>query len=252
MIFSSPARPLDPEHAAAVDRAPVYRAPWDDPAPADADGPASPPPSSEVAPKPRGRRPNVARIGTGERPDLLYHHLTITGPAEPLAAFSEAARGAGVIPWQLDFARIEEDIFVRAVAQPAETRRLSVAGCRILARQFRERVEIRQAKATALVGQSRACPFDLHQLLPIPAAVLALGPTDPAALAWLADHWGVSAGLRQVVLRDKPTTGRRRPAGHGVIGYGFFTTGETPHAAITTLAARRPALRFRLLPRPAD
>jgi hypothetical protein len=37
-----------------------------------------------------------------------------------------------------------------------------------------------------------------------------------------------------------------------VIGYGFFTLGETPHAAINRLAARRPALRFRLVPWPAD
>ena len=40
--------------------------------------------------------------------------------------------------------------------------------------------------------------------------------------------------------------------GDAVIGYGFFTAGETPRAAIFTLAARWRALRFALRPRPAD
>lgn len=165
--------------------------------------------------------------------------------------FAAAARGSGVTPWRLDFADLEEDIFVRAVSQPRE-RKLTVDGCRILARQFRERVEARQARAAALVGQSRACPLDLHVLLPVPEAILQLGPTHPSALAWLAAHWGLTDRLRQVVVRDKATTGRRLPKGHAVIGYGFFTHGETPHAAITQLAARWTALRFSLVPRPAD
>jgi hypothetical protein len=37
-----------------------------------------------------------------------------------------------------------------------------------------------------------------------------------------------------------------------VIGYGFFTDGETPHAAITHLTKHWPGLRFRLMPRLAD
>lgn len=185
-------------------------------------------------------------------PEWLYHHLTITGPAGDLAAFAAKARGAGVIPWQLDLARIEEDVFTLAVAQPATQRRLSVAGCRILARQFRQRVEAHHAKAVGLIGSSRACPLDLHTLLPIPAAILALGPTDPAALAWLDEHWGTTDRLRQVHQRAKPRPGRRLPAGHTVVGYGFFTHGGAPEAAMARLAACWPALRFRLLPRPLD
>jgi len=236
----------------------AIRYPWEgDPPSERAAEPAAMPVPSVVPPAatPRGRRPatgQTASAATAGSPDWLYHHLTISGPSEPLEHFSRAARGAGVIPWQLDFARIEEDIFVRAIAQPPQTRRLTVAGCRILARQFRERVEIRQAKAVSRVGHSQACPCDLHQLLPVPAAILALGPSDSAALVWLADHWGVTAGLRQVVTREKPTTGRRRPAGHGIIGYGFFTDGDTPHAAIASLRDRWPALGFVLVPRPAD
>lgn len=236
----------------------ALRYPWDgDPAPGGAPERAEVPlpPVVPSAPKPRGRRPAAgqkASAATAGSPGWRYHHLTISGPAAPVEDFARAARGAGVIPWQLDFARIEEDIFIRAVAQPPETRRLTVAGCRILARQFRERVEIRQAKAVSRVGHSRACPFDLQQLLPIPAAILHLGPTDPAALAWLSENWGVTAGLRQVVARERPTAGRRLPVGHALIGYGFFTADETPHAAIAQLGDRWPALRFLLAPRPAD
>ena len=35
-----------------------------------------------------------------------------------------------------------------------------------------------------------------------------------------------------------------------MIGYGFFTAGDTPHAAVSALAVRWPALRFALQPRP--
>jgi hypothetical protein len=141
-------------------------------------------------------------------------------------------------------------VFNLAVSQPARDRKLTVEGCRILAGQFRDRVEARQARAAALIGQSRVCPFDLQTLLPVPGPILQLGPTHPTALAWLAAHWGVTDRLRQVAERSKPTTGRRLPNGHAVIGYGFFTAGDTPHAAVTRLAGQWPALRFSLVPRP--
>jgi hypothetical protein len=184
-------------------------------------------------------------------PHWLYHHLTVTGPVGKLAAFAEAARGSGVIPWQIDAGRIEEDVFHLAVSQPPARRNLSVAGCRILARQFRERMETRQAQAAALVGRSRACPFDLQQLLPVPHAILALGPTHPAGLAWLAAQWVTADRPRQVVERT-PTPSRSLPAGNAAIGYGFFTAGETPHTAIARLALGWPNLRFALQPRPPD
>jgi hypothetical protein len=155
-----------------------------------------------------------------------------------------------VIPWQLDFAALEEDIFVRAVSQPASRRTLTVEGCRILARQFRDKVEAHQASAAALVGHSFVCAFDLHVLLPVPTAILQLGPTHSQALAWLVRHWGVTDRLRQVAVRDKATIGRRLPRDHTGIGYGFFAYGETPGVAIGQLAAQWPALRFALVPRP--
>jgi hypothetical protein len=213
--------------------------------------PIAPGPDQTVAvPKRRGRRPaTVANGSTHAAPVWLWHHLTITGPATDIAAFAESARGPGVTPWQIDYAQMEEDIFHRAVAARGS---LSIEGCHILARQFRQRIEARDAKAAALIGQSRACPFDLHVLLPIPADILRRGPADPAALAWLATHWGTRDALRKIVGRPNPSAGRRLPADHGVISYGFFTSGETPRAAIHRLGTRWPTLRFVLTPHPAD
>jgi hypothetical protein len=214
----------------------------------------SPDPAAPPA-KRRGRRPTcaarAASLGT-TAPAWLYHHLTVSGPAATVATFAATARGSGVIPWRLDGAGLEEDVFALAVSQPAGWRSLSIAGCRILARQFRERVEARHAQAVARVARSQACPFDLQVLLPVPTAILQLGPNHPEALAWLTVHWGITDRLRQVVARPKPSIGRRLPQSHAAIGYGFFTDGETPQAAIAQLAAQWPALHFLLVPRPAD
>lgn len=123
---------------------------------------------------------------------------------------------------------------------------------RELSDQFRARLEAHHALAVGRIGHSQACPLDLHALLPVPDAILARGPTDPAAVAWLATHWGTTDRLRQVVERPLPGTGRRLAHGPGAAGYGFYTAGETPHAAVTALAARWPALGFVLRPRPSD
>jgi hypothetical protein len=225
-----------------------YQFPWDT-GPLDGERPA--PPAAE--PKPRGRRPNGPGAGprTASGPDWLYHRLVVSGPGGTAEEFAAAARGAGAIPWRLDFAAIEEDIFARAVSVPASRRSLTVEGCRILARQFREKVEMRQARAIALAGKSLACPFDLHALLPVPQPVLDRGPLHPDALRWLRTHWGVTDGLRQVAALDTPGPGRRLPEGHAAIGWGFFTFGETPSAAVGRIGAAWPALRFALQPRPS-
>ncbi len=65
-----------------------------------------------------------------------------------------------------------KDLQWAAASQPSARRSLDVASCRILARQFRDRVEARQARATALVSRSSTCPFDLHTLLSVPTAIL--------------------------------------------------------------------------------
>ena len=202
-----------------------------------------------VRAKPLGRRP-TGQKPTASAPAWLYHHLVVTGPAAAVAEFADAVRGSGVIPWQLDTAAIEEDVFNLAASQPAARRRLSIEGCRILTRQFRDRVEARQARAAALVGRSLACPFDLHTVLPVPAEILQQGPAHPGSLAWLRQHWGVSDGLRHVAALTDPRPGRRLPRGHAVRGYGFFTAAETPHAAVAGLTPHWPALRLALQVRP--
>ena len=227
-----------------------FQTPWDP-------VPVLPPipdlPEASPGAKRRGRRPAQGRAPTTDRSsDWRYHHLTLSGPGADITAFVAAARGAGTSPWTLDLDRIEEDVFNLAAAQPPAHRNLTIAGCHILARQFRDAVATRQAKVVARVGRSFACPFDLFVLLPVPTAILQLGPTHPKALSWLSDHWGVTDSLRQVAVRDRPSTGRRRPAGHSVIGYSFFAAGETPDIAITQLAATWPALRFELQTRSLD
>jgi hypothetical protein len=226
-----------------------FRTPWDTASDPDPIVPA--PEQVATVPKRRGRRPEavITHVSTNASPPWLWHHLTITGPSADVAAFADAARGPGVIPWHLDYGQIEEDIFHRAVAARGA---LSIEGCHILARQFCRRIEAHEAKAAALIGHSRACPFDLQVLLPIPAETLRRGPDDPMSLDWLAAHWGTGDPLRKIVERPNPSAGRRLPAGHAVISYGFFTSGGTPRAAIGTIEARWPALRFVLTPRPAD
>ncbi len=84
----------------------------------------------------------------------------------------------------------------------------------------------------------------------MPATLLELGPNDPETVTWLAAHWGTQY-LRHVEVRPgRP--GRRLPAGHAAIGYGFFTEGETPQAAMSALASSWPELRFLLRPVPPD
>jgi hypothetical protein len=175
----------------------------------------------------------------------VYHHLTVGGPAASVADFAAAARGPGLVPWRLDLRLIEEDIFHLAVAgRGAAPGRLSLEGCRILARQFAERVAARQDRAAALAGHGRACPFDLHALLPVPDKFLALGPTHPDALAWLLEHWGIADPPRQILSHARPATERRLPRNHAAVGYGFFTTGAAPEAALARLGARWPDLSF--------
>jgi hypothetical protein len=224
----------------------VFRTPWDnDPALT----PVVPQPDHLPRSKRRGRRPAAVADRTKSAPAWLYHHLTITGPCAEVAAFAEAARGPGVIPWHVDYGQLEEDIFHRAVAARGA---LSIEGCHRLARQFCQRIEAHDAKAVSLIGRSLACPFDLQVLLPIPNEILRRGPTDPTSLAWLAQHWGTRDPLRKIVNRENPSAGRRLPVGHAVISFGFFTTGDTPHAAIASVGARWSTLRFALTPRPAD
>ena len=134
-----------------------FRTPWD---PAPVVAPA--PPTSPSPPKLRGRRPAKTKAASAAAGSpWLYHHLTVSGPAEPVTTFAAAARGSGIVPWRLEALRLEEDIFNLAASQPRAIRSLTIEGCRILARQVRERVEDRAARprpASVAAGPIQAGP----------------------------------------------------------------------------------------------
>jgi hypothetical protein len=166
--------------------------------------------------------------------------------------FAFGARGAGVIPWRYDTAALEEDVFNLAASQPPHLRSLSIDGCRRLARQLRDRVEARAAKGLLLSETSKACPFDLHTLLPVPEEILRLGPSAPDSVVWLERHWGVSGRLHQVVSRPGAKPGRRLRKDEACLGFGFFAWAATPNTAVARIAAKWPDLTFVLQARPAD
>jgi len=185
-------------------------------------------------------------------PDWLHHRLTISGPPEAVAAFKRAAGGAGIIPWHYDLDRMEEDFFHLLVAPPTPEgggqapRQLSIAGARIFARQLREAVGYRHDVAVRAVGTSRACPFDLHALVPVPAWLLALGPDEPQSLAWLWEHWGTTEALRRVIDESgDPAVGTASPnAAPENWQLSFWSADWTPWRALHHLGLGWPALRF--------
>ena len=185
--------------------------------------------------------------------DWLHHRLTIIGAADQLAAFRRAAAGAGIIPWQIDLGRMEEDVFHLLAAPPfPQPRTLSVAGARVLAGQLREAVGRRHERAVTRVGASQACPFDLHTLVPVPDHVLRLGPDDPVALAWLWEHWGTTQPLRHVaadLVAGQDARRQSQPAAeHDAIHVTFWSADWTPWRALTALAKCWPELRFDVRP----
>jgi hypothetical protein len=210
-------------------------------------------PDAPHAPKRRGRRPAATPYPvSSSEPAWRYHHLTITGPAAKVEDFAAAARGAGIIPWQFDTATMEEDVFNLAASQPPHLRSLSIDGCRLMARQLRDRVEARAAKTVWLSETSKACPFDLHTLLPVPGAILRLGPSAAEAVAWLEEHWGLSGRLHQVVARPDAKPGRRLRKDEACLGFGFFAWAASPRTAVAQISTGWPDLRFVLQALPAD
>jgi hypothetical protein len=146
-------------------------------------------------------------------PDWLYHHLRVTGaPAE--------------------------DWFHLLAAPPTPGRRtFSLEGCRILAGQLRDAVEARGRLVAERAATSRACPLCLHQLVPIPARLLRLGPEAPESRAWLWANWGTTAALRGVVELPVPGRGRPRRPDPGLFWVGFWSADWTPWQAILALRA---------------
>lgn len=181
--------------------------------------------------------------------DWLAHRLLVSGPVADVAAFRAAAAGAGAIPWQLDLDGLQEEWFLRMLAPAPAAREISVEGARILAETYRDLVGARHDRVLAAVGRSRACPLDLHALLPVPDAVLQLGPDDPASLDWLWTNWGTTRPLKQVVVLPGSDRRLRRSAR---IGYSFFSADWTPWPAIQALRTRWPGLVLDVQPNYGD
>ncbi|SHK11699.1 hypothetical protein SAMN02745194_04214 [Roseomonas rosea] len=237
--------------------------PWDEAPP----GPRLRRAKPHTAKRPRGRpkavrstdQDSAATSSQAELPDAehsggeeavdhtewLPFRLTVGGPAATVAAFAAAAAGPGVTPWQIDFAAMEEDVFHRLASRYPRAGRLSLEGCRVFAAQLRERAEDRHRQVLVTAEGSRAGPLDLHALLPVPAAVLALGPDHPEARHWLRIHWGTEE-LRRV--ERLAATASRRPKGQVGLRFGFFAANAAPTAAVRRLAKAWPGLRLDLRP----
>jgi hypothetical protein len=234
----------------------IFQFPWEDAAaaPAPAPMPAAPHPKRRPGrPKGLGRAGEIlARhlsveetASTGATPPhhtaWLACRLSVTGTEDAVRAFAAAAAGAGVTPWLRDFAAEEEDLFYRLAARYPQTGRLSLDACRRFAAQFRERAQDQHDRALAAVGHSRACPFDLHVLLPVPPAILALGVQHPEAQRWLAAQWGTTE-LRKAWRH--PEKARSRPP--AALRYSFFAADNLPRAAVRRLAKAWPELSLEL------
>ena len=185
-------------------------------------------------------------------PDWLYHHLSITGDADLVTLFRQAAAGPGAIPWADDLAQAEEDWFhlLAASRESQGPRSISLHGARVLAGQLRDAVERRREQATVRAGRggSGACPLDLHRLLPVPDPLLKLGPGHPAARRWLWANWGTTWPLRHVAELPAPKAGQRTVREPGRLRLGFWSADWTPWPAFLRLREAWPALRFDVRP----
>ena len=148
------------------------------------------------------------------------------------------------MPWRLDGERMAEDWVLLLATSGRPT--LSLTAARVLAAQLRDAVERRHALAVARVGHSRACPLDLHALVPVPDAVLRLGPDHPDAFAWLWRHWGTTEPLRHVA-EHRTHDGQQLRDEH--LALSFWAADWTPWRAFARLRDQWPALRFDIQPR---
>jgi hypothetical protein len=172
-------------------------------------------------------------------PDWLLNLLTVSGPAEEVARFREAARGTGCMPWHLDLDHEEARIFAPMAAAGAEAR--------MLARQIREVLAARHDRILTRWAERGLCPFDLHRLIPIPDHILQLGEDDPASEGWLRTHWGTTRMLRAVWIREDGADRRLRRKAE--IAYEFRSADWTPWQAILRLRRDWPKLVFTVQPR---
>ena len=179
--------------------------------------------------------------------DWLRNVLSVHGPAEVMAGFREAAAGPGVIPWQLDLDRLEEDWFLPMAAPADGVRAISLAGARILARRLREAAAARHEQAMERLARGdRSCPLDLYRLCPVPPTILQLGPDDPASRAWLWTHWGTTRALRHVRALPARLDGRRKNT--DALTVEFWSADWSPWRVVVRLRCDWPGLSLRLEP----
>jgi len=137
---------------------------------------------------------------------------------------------------------------LRVVVLGEDLHDLTHAQARILAEQLRDALAARHAVAGEAIS-ARACPLDLHMLVPMPDDLLGLGPDDPRAIAWLWAQWGTTWPLRHVTVRPAGAAVRRRLTdGHGSVMFRFHAADWSPWPALLAMRARWPALRFDLQP----
>lgn len=174
-------------------------------------------------------------------PDWLAHTLTVSGPADRLAAFRAAAAGPGILPFQ-DRVRLEEDVMHALLAPPPALRGISLAGARSLAGQIGERLDVHTSRAA---GRGPVCLLDLNILIPVPLALSGLPPDDPRLSAWLWRHWGTTWPLRQVSeCTPAEPDHAALPAGQALCRYRFWSADWTPWPALATIRTAWPDLRF--------
>jgi hypothetical protein len=121
-------------------------------------------------------------------------------------------------------------------AVPVPQRTISVAGAHSLADALRDAVE-------AWAAADAHAALDLHALIPVPLDLLARGPDDAAAIAWLWAHWGTTWPLRHVAARSDPPDGQG-----GRLQFRFYVADWSPWPALRAIRVRWPALCFDLQP----
>jgi hypothetical protein len=151
------------------------------------------------------------------------------------------------IPWQYSGRDLDEEDRVHALMYPPDgSPGLRLAAARVLARQLGEAVAVHQDRVVEAAGHSRACPFDLHALVPVPPSILHLGPDAAASIAWLRGHWGVVRALRHVRRHAEPPDRRLRRSAR--LRFEFWSADWTPWAAFVAIGKDWPALVFDVRP----
>ncbi|PYD79015.1 transposase [Komagataeibacter oboediens] len=189
--------------------------------------------------------PPESPVGTAVRrrtmraaPGWIRTTLTVSGPVDEVARFRVAARGPGIIPWQVDFDYEQARLLAPMAAKGAQ----AVTLARLL-RQASERLH-RIALQHQAAG-TPACAFDLHRLVPVPGPILEAGADSCAAAAWLQAQWGTLLPLRRVEVEAVRDQRARRSAR---LVYRFWSAEWTPWQALHRVRTNWPELVFDIRP----